>query len=198
LHTIVVKVKTWHMGACVIAACTLLNRASDDSHRVVPANPDLFIAADDAMEDEGMLEAMLMDDDGDGAPPPPQAHGKAREFGAVCEAVTAKSAAAVGLSWPASECGFAAAEIWRRWAAQTASLAPVETASGDEPRRGGCQPARGKGGGRQQLGGRQMHQLGDWQPRGGGWQQGGGWQPGGGWQHRGGGWQSGGSRSSWE
>ena len=77
LHTIVVKVKTWHMGACVIAACTLLNRASDDRHRLVPVNTDLFIAADDAMEDEGMLEAMLMDDEGDGAPPPPAAHSKA-------------------------------------------------------------------------------------------------------------------------
>ena len=137
LHTIVVKVKTWHMGACVIAACTLLNRASDDRHRVVPVNTDLFIAADDAIEDEGMLEAMLMDDEGDGAPPP-LAHSKAREFGAVCEAVTAKSAAAVGLS-----CAFNAAEIWRRWATQTASLAPVETASGHQPR-GGCQPTRGR------------------------------------------------------
>lgn len=185
LHTIVVKVKTWHMGACVIAACTLLNRASDDSHRVDPGNTELFIAADDAMEDEGMLEAMLMDDEGDGAPPLPQLHSKAIEFGALCEAVTVKSAAAVGLSWPAESCGFDAAEIWRRWAAQTASLAPAETGSADQQQRGGCQPARGR-------------QLGGWQPSG--WQRGGGWQHGGGWH--GGGWQTGGgrggSRRSWE
>lgn len=174
LHTIVVKVKTWHMGACVIAACTLLNRASDDRHRVV-------LAADDAMDHRivrGDEEVRIH-----------RHHPvQASEFGAVCEAVTAKSAAAVGLSC-ASVCGFNAAEIWRRWATQTASLAPVETASGDQPR-GGCQPTRGKGGGRQmhQLGGREMQQLGGWQPSG--WQQGGGWQ-------RGGGWQGGGS-SSWQ
>ena len=59
LYTIVVKVKTWHMGACLVAACTLLNRVSDGWHRVA-FNTDLFIAADDAIEDEGMLEAMLM------------------------------------------------------------------------------------------------------------------------------------------
>ena len=175
LYTIVVKVKTWHMGACVIAACTLLNRVSDGWHRVA-FDTDLFIAADDAIADEDMLEAMLMDNEGDGAPLPPPAD-KAIAFRDVCDAVTRKSADAVGFSNQAYGCS--AVEIWRRWATHTASLAPVETASGDQPR-GGCQPAGGKGGGRRQGGG--------WQPSG--WQQGGGWQ-------RGGGWQGGGS-SSWQ
>ena len=113
------------MGACVIAACILLNRASDDVRRVWPVNSDLFIAADATVDDEGMLEAMCLEDTGDGAPLPPQGLNSASEFGALCEDVAAKSAAAVGLSWPLSECGLEAAEIWRSWATQTASLAPA-------------------------------------------------------------------------
>jgi len=67
------------MGACVIAACTLLNRASDDRHRVV-------LAADDAMDHHIVR--------GDEVRIHRHHPVQASEFGAVCEAVTAKSAAA--------------------------------------------------------------------------------------------------------
>ena len=133
LHNIVVKVKTWHMGACVIAACTLLNRASEDTHRVSPLNPDLFISADDTVVDEDMLDAMCLEDD-TGDPLPPQLS-NANQFGLLCEDVTARSAALVGLSWPVSECGVGAAAIWKACAERTSTVS-------DPPGLGGCQPQR--------------------------------------------------------
>ena len=62
LENIVVRVRSWEVGACVVAAAALLSRAAEDGHRVVP-RADLRIAADDAAEDEDKLA--MMDDDED-------------------------------------------------------------------------------------------------------------------------------------
>ena len=65
LENIVVRVRSWEVGACVVAAAALLSRTAEDGHRVVP-RADLWIAADDAAEDEGKLAIMLDDDEGSG------------------------------------------------------------------------------------------------------------------------------------
>ena len=85
LENIVVRVKSWAVGACVVAAAALLSRVAEDGHRVVP-RADLWIAAEDVAEDEEKLDMMLdlgaaVGAAGDGAaagaaasaPPPPLA-----------------------------------------------------------------------------------------------------------------------------
>ena len=58
LENIVVKVKSWEVGACAVAAAALLSRAAEDGHRVEP-RADLWLAADDAAETEDKLAVML-------------------------------------------------------------------------------------------------------------------------------------------
>jgi hypothetical protein len=75
LQNIVVKTKTRHMGACVMAACTLLSRASEDGH-IVRARHELFLAAADVAEDDDkLIEMEASDDDGDDEPGRPAATG---------------------------------------------------------------------------------------------------------------------------
>ena len=65
LESIVARAKSWAVGACAAAAAALLGRADEDGHRVAP-RADLWIAADDAAEDEGKLAMLLGEETADG------------------------------------------------------------------------------------------------------------------------------------
>ena len=62
LENVVVRVKSWDVGACVVAAAALLSRVAEDGHRVVP-RADLWIAADDAAETEDQLAVLLEEEE---------------------------------------------------------------------------------------------------------------------------------------
>ena len=137
LQNIVVRVKSWDVGACVVAAAALLSRVAEDGHRVVP-RADLWIAAEDVAEDEEKLDMMLGLDAavgaaGDGAaagaaasaPPPPLSGAAAvgaagddpgQSFASLCETVIGKAAIAIGLS-PVANNSATDVDTLRRWAA---------------------------------------------------------------------------------
>ena len=115
MQNIVVRVKSWEVGACVVAAAALLSRVAEDGHRVVP-RADLWIAADDVAEDETLDMLLGLGQTADGgavgaagagaaagaasASPPPLATGAAavraagdgpgQIFASLCESVIAR------------------------------------------------------------------------------------------------------------
>ena len=99
------KTKTRHMGACVIAACILLNRTSPDGHRV-RAMHELFIAApaDVAEEDDELIELVQISDDDDepgqpaAARAPVQYQTPGLEFARLCETTWQRAAVRLGLA----------------------------------------------------------------------------------------------------
>jgi hypothetical protein len=129
LQNIVVKTKARHMGACVMAACILLNRTSPDDHRI-RARHELFIAApaDVAENDDDLIEMVQSSDDDDDEPGEPAAalapvQSPGREFAALCEDTLGKAAAHLGLADTADS--EETAGILRKWAAQLAGLPGV-------------------------------------------------------------------------
>ena len=114
------------MGACVVAAAALLRRISGEGHRVLPSHPELFIGAEDAMDNENKLAVLMHNDDDAVAEEPPT---QARElFAALCDVVTTKAAAAFRLANGAKFTE--AAQPLQQWAA---GVTVASRASDSEP-----------------------------------------------------------------
>ena len=64
MQNIVVKAKTWQMGAAVIAACALLSRVAEDKHK--PGHPELFLAAESVADKDDMPLDMMADEEASG------------------------------------------------------------------------------------------------------------------------------------
>ena len=115
LEHIVARVKSWAVGACVVAAAALLSRATEDGHQVVP-RADLWIAAGDAAEDEEK-RAMLLDDETAGG-------------GAAGAAGAAAGAGAAGVGAAAGAAGAQRAlRVWAWATSQRCTMAGHPTAN---------------------------------------------------------------------